>query len=94
MPPLVLRRSCKSGKAHKEVAVNLLTAFRVMSNKGPVNLPTSQMAYSNAYRFVEPFLTEDEINKLGTARSHALDVGEGRGEWDAACKSIYERLFE
>jgi hypothetical protein len=47
-----------------------------------------------AWEIIKKHLTEEEITKLGTARSHAIDCGEGRGEHDALCKKIREDLVE
>jgi precorrin-2 methylase len=71
----------------------LRQAFKTLSHKGPVSLPSSQRAASNAMRIVKPYLTKKEYSALLTAQCHSVDIGEGRGEWDGICKQIEKRLF-
>jgi hypothetical protein len=68
-------------------------AFRVFSQKGPVNRLTSQIAAQKAFREIEHLLLGEEISALNTARSHALMTQEGRREFDQACAKIKARLF-
>lgn len=67
-------------------------AFRVLFEKGPVGYERVQTQVERARRLVDRYLLPAEQANLGTARSHALDVGEGRREWDEVCERIRQRL--
>ena len=69
-----------------------LTAFRVFGQKGPVSYPTSQAAAAKAFTTIQKYLTGDERSRLSTAQSHAVDVGEGRREFDNLWNKVKVRL--
>lgn len=66
--------------------------WEVFASKGPVNIRGAQFQYENARRHIEGLLLPEERSALSTARSHAIDCGEGRGEWDALCATLAQRL--
>lgn len=68
-------------------------AFKVFSDKGSVNIPTSQQAATQAYKVFNGLLTDRERGDLQTAVGHSL-IGEGRGEFDAVCQRIRLRLWK
>lgn len=72
--------------------MTLAEALRTVSHKGPVRYPGAQAQFETAYRVLAPHLTDDERLALFTARSHALDVGEGRDEFDLVMGEIRARL--
>lgn len=80
-------------KVHKSQSP-LGVIFRVFASKGCVDIESVQRKAQSAYLRLEPHLTKDEIDRLSTARSHALDVGEGREEFDEVCQEIGKRLFD
>lgn len=62
--------------------------------KGPVDIPSVQYKiWSPAIiEYVRNIITDEEWFQLGIAHGHAVDVGEGRGEWDDIAGRIRERL--
>ena len=62
--------------------------------KGPVDIPSVEYKiWSDAnVEHVKQFLTQREYTELLIARSHAVDVGEGRGEWDDIAEKIRKRI--
>lgn len=71
----------------------LRRVFERYAAKGPVNIPGAQKSAHQAYEEFKHLLTPEEKSRLSTARGHALDVGEGRGEFDRVCADIRKRLF-
>ena len=72
----------------------ILEAFNLYASKAPVNIEGAQQQAHRAWECIKKHLTEEEKNQLGTAKDHALNCGEGRGEHDAVCKGIREVLAE
>lgn len=72
---------------------NLQTEFNVFAAKRPVDRPTTQIRAQQAFDRIKHLLTDEERTKLNIAWSHAIDVGEGRGEHDRICKEIRARLW-
>lgn len=68
-------------------------AFDVYAAKAQVALPGPRRTAERMRRVFEYLLHPGERRELGTALSHALDVGEGRQEFDEVCARIRRRLF-
>lgn len=73
--------------------MNLVEVLRSYQDHAPVDLPGPQRQAQAAWRLLKPLLLSDEIRHLGTALSHALDVGEGRREFDRVMDEIRARLL-
>lgn len=67
--------------------------FERLAHKGPVRGRGSNQIFHDKWRIVEPHLLAEERSALLTARSHNIDEGRGRGEWDAVVKQVRARLF-
>ena len=89
MPKGVYAHKPKGAERHSA----LRRTFDRFAAKGPVNIPGAQKSAHQAYEDLKHLFTQEEKNHLSTARGHALDVGEGRGEWDRVCAQIRKRLF-
>jgi len=71
--------------------LTLQEAWKIYSEKAPVDYPGPQTKANQAYKVIEPYLTKDEKHFLDVARDHSF-IGEGREEFDCICKQIRQRL--
>lgn len=69
------------------------TLFERYASKAPVNVPGPQRSADMAYRDIKYLLLPHEQSALSVARGHAVDVKEGRQEFDNVCAEIRKRLF-
>lgn len=75
----------------KKLTLKFIDAWKIYSEKAPVNYLGPQLKANQAYRIIEPYLTGNEKFLLMVARDHA-SIGEGRKEFDGICKQIAQRL--
>lgn len=66
-------------------------AFEVYAAKAPVDYPGPQAKARQAWKIIEPLLTERERHMLTIEAGHAL-LGEGRAKFDAEIAAVRVRL--
>lgn len=81
------------GKEKVMTDIDFKKEFRIFQAKGPVVYDGVQRRFWQACRNIQHLLTDEEYTKLFVARCHAINVGEGREEWDSICKEVEKRLF-
>jgi hypothetical protein len=70
-----------------------LEAFAIFAAKGPVRIESVQVKANQAYAQIRRLFTTAERDAIGTARIHANEVGEGRGEFDRVLTAARQRIF-
>lgn len=67
-------------------------AWKILKEKGPVNIPVVQEKVQRCIDVVRPYLSSGEWNDLMIARGHS-ELGEGREEWGQGHHSLPGHVF-